>query len=417
MPKRALLSLTFAATLAATMGPFEARAEPYIVIPDPAEIAMDDDTPNIAKWRSNVLDAYEAAGQPLPEVLSIWTAFPMAGNNYSTYIDPRANDVQGIGLDAFFPPDGIKESTTPPLRALLWHNNVHVMDARASLHDAPVEGYARYLFLLELSHLWGPAARAPMPGESDLIGFPYHWSFFNDMASPAGGNAWTDNGDGTFTVVPGDPATVGFHMLDLYLMGLAEAAEVQPFSVLVNPVVPATPTDPFWGGAYAPRSFPWFDASSTLTVTATRRELTIDDVIAANGPRIPGAGVKTSWTIGFVLVVAADATAEDVADAKAAFDPIVEGLAPAFSDATMGRGTLEVVTNVAEGGGGGGAGGAPGTGGSDPGPSSTGSGSEQPPDDADGGDDGCGCRSAKRSDASVLGLVLALALALRKKRR
>jgi hypothetical protein len=261
--------------------------------------------------------------------------------------------------------------------------------------------------------LWGPAARAPEPGGQDLIGFPYHWSFFNDMASPAGGNEWTDNQDGTFTVVPGDPATVGFHMLDLYLMGLAEPEEVPPFGVLVNTVVPPMPTDPFWGGAFAPHSFAWFDAQATpLTVTATRRELTIDDIIAANGPRIPGAGVKTSWTIGFVLIVPADATPTQIEEAKAAFDPIVESLPTGFSDATMGRGTLEVVTNVEEPGegGGGGAGGAPGTGGSDPGPSSTGSGGKQPAEDG-GDDDGCGCRAAKRGDASVLALALALALA------
>ena len=62
-------------------------------------------------------------------------------------------------------------------------------------------------------------------------------------------------------------------------MGLAEPSEVPPFGVLVSTTVPGTPTDPFWGGAYAARSFPWFDAQGTpLTVTATRRELTIDDV-------------------------------------------------------------------------------------------------------------------------------------------
>ncbi len=391
-----------------------AQAAPYVTMRDPdGDVAVDDNTPNIATWRAKVLAGYEALGFPIPEVLSIWTAFPMAGNNYSTYIDPRAADVMGIGLEQFFPPDGIQESTKPPLRALLWHNNVLAMQARADLHDAPVAGYARYLFLLELSHLWGPALRAPAPGEFDLIGFPYHWSFFNDLASPAGGNVWTDNGDGTFTVTPGDPATLSFSMLDLYVMGLATPAEVPPFGVLTNVVVPPTPTDPFWGGAYAARSFPWFDAQGpALTVTATRRSLTIDDVIAANGPRDPVAGTKDTWTVGIVLLVGADATDAEVAAAEAAFDPIAESLAPGFSDATMGRGTLEIVTLVEEGGGGGGGGAGAGGGASSTSSSGSGGGA---PDDAPA-DEGCDCRTAG-APATGGGWVLALGLALAARRR
>jgi MYXO-CTERM domain-containing protein len=418
MPKRSLAAIALVSAAALTPAA-DAAAAPYIVMVDPAEIAESDDTPNIGSWRNKLLEQYATLGLELPEVLSIWTAFPMAGNNYSTYIDPRENDVTGIGFDSLYPNEGLFETDDPPLKALLWHNNILKMDARAGLHKAPVEGYARYLFLLELSHLWGPAAQAPAPGEGDLIGFPYHWSFFRDEPGPAGGNAWTDNGDGTFTVVPGDPATVRFNMLDLYLMGLADASEVTPFGVLVQTAVPPTPTDPFWGGAYAPRSFPWFDtAGEPLTVTATRRELTIDDIVAANGPRVPAAGTKDSWTMGIVLVVKSDATAEDIAAAKTAFDPIAESLAPAFSDATMGRGTLEIVTNVEEGGGGAGGGGTGGAGGSDGGTTtSSGSGGSDGGDD-DGAEDGCGCRSsAGEGGAGALGIAVALGLALRRRRR
>jgi MYXO-CTERM domain-containing protein len=371
-------------------------------------------------WRKKVMEQYEALGLELPEVFSIWTAFPMAGGNYGTFIDPRENDVTGIGFAPLYPPDGLFESTTPPVKAVLWHNNILAMPQRAALHDAPEEGYARYLFLLELSHLWGPAAQVPMPGPDDLIGFPYHWSFFKDQAGPAGGNAWTDNGDGTFTVIPGDPATVRFNMLDLYLMGLAEPEEVPPFGVLINTTVPTTPNDPFWGGAYAPRSFPWFNTvDPPLTVTATRRELTIDDVIAANGPRNPGAGVKTSWTLGIVLIVAADATDAEIDEAQAAFDPIAQNLAPWFSDATIGRGTLEVVSNYEEGTGGAGGGGVGGggTGGSTGETTSTGSGGKDGGDGETEEDDGCGCSSSKGGGgAGVLGVALALALALRRRR-
>lgn len=419
MLKSRLLTLTGAAALVVSTAAGTAAAAPYVTIKDPAGIAEPDDTPGLLMWRNALREQYLGLGLEWPEVLSVWTAFPMAGNNYGTYIDPRANDVQGIGLDDFYPPDGTFESTQPPLRAVLWHNNVLAMDARSSLHKAPIEGYARYLFLLELSHLWGPAARAPMPGEQDLIGFPYHWSFFRDQPGPAGGNAWTDNGDGTFTVVPGDPATVSYNMLDLYLMGLAEPNEVPPFGVLVDTVVPNMPTDPFWGGAYAPRSFPWFDTQGTpLTVTATRRELTIDDIIAANGPRVPAAGTKTSWTIGFVLIVKADATDQEIVEAQAAFDPIAASLPGAFSDATMGRGALEVVTNVEEGTGGGG--GATGTGGGGTTSATTTTSTSGAGGGGDGAEEdsgGCDCRTSGGGEPGVLGVGLALALASLRGRR
>ncbi len=379
-----------------------AHAAPYLVVRDPANIAKNDQTPNISAWRTQVLDEYEAAGLPVPEVLSVWTAFPMAGNDYATYIDPRENDVTGIGLDSFYPPDGLFASTTPPLRAVLWHNNVHALPDRADLHRAPLDGYAGYLFLLELSHLWGPALRVPAPGDQDLIGFPYHWSFFLDQPGPAGGNMWDNNGDGTFTVVPGDPATVRFSMLDLYAMGLADASEVDPFGVLINTSVPATPTDPFWGGAYEPHSFPWFDAEGEpLTITAERREITIDDVIAANGPRVPGSGEKTSWTIGFVLLVEAEATDQDISAAESAFAPIAESLPEVFALATQGRGELEVVSQVEEPGGGGAGGGEP-QGGNGGAVSAGGAGAAGggPLEDGDSG--GCDCSSAP-TKASVEG--------------
>jgi MYXO-CTERM domain-containing protein len=415
MLKRILCPIAAASVFAASLIASSASAAPYVTLKDPAEIAKPDDTPGLGTWRNKLMEQYEALGLELPEVFSIWTAFPMAGNNYGTFIDPRENSVSGIGLP-------LKESTTPPVKALLWHNNILAMPQRAALHDAPEEGYARYLFLLELSHLWGPQAEVPEPGQLDLIGFSYHWSFFKDEAGPAGGNAWTDNGDGTFTVVPGDPATVQFNMLDLYLMGLAEPEEVTPFGVLINTTVPPKPTDPFWGGAYAGRSFPWFNTvDPPLTITATRRQLTIDDIIAANGPRDPGAGVKTSWTVGIVLIVPAEATDAEIDEAQAAFDPIANNLAPWFNDATQGRGTLEVVSNYEEpmGGGGGGVGGG-GTGGST-GETTTSSGSggkDGGGDGETGEDDGCGCSSSKSGGgAGVLGVALALALALRRERR
>src|SRR6185369_11029244 len=99
----------------------------------------------------------------------------------------------------YFPPAGMLTSKTPPLDAILVHNDVTVLPARAAKMSAPVEGFANYLFLLELSHRFGPALRVPGADQNELTGFPFHWSFWMDAGgSPSGGNAWKDNGDGTF---------------------------------------------------------------------------------------------------------------------------------------------------------------------------------------------------------------------------
>src|SRR5262249_1961057 len=153
--------------------------------------------------------------------------------------------------------------------------------------------FSTYLFLLELSHTWGPALDVPGATPAELIGFPFHWSFWMDAGgSPAGGDGLGGNGGGAFTV-DGVEAHKGPHsMLYLYINGLAQPTEVMSFGVLENPMPPANVTDPLWGGAYAAHSFPWFDASTSLTVPATRKAFTIDDVVSQNGMRDPPAGMS-----------------------------------------------------------------------------------------------------------------------------
>ena len=301
-----------------------------------------------------LLALYKATGEPIPEILSVWTTFSLGGTDVSTIFDPFSNDVTGIGLQTAYPPQGVFKSSTPPLHSILFHNNVLALASRASLQNAPLDGFANYLFLLELSHNWGPAIQVPIaplpagqtPTTAELIGFSFHWSFWMDAGgSPAGGNVWTDNGDGTFTVTAADPKNMRYSMLDLYLMGLAKPAEVLPFGVLENAVPPPKVGDPLWGGPYAARSFPWFDSSTPFTVHATRRSLTIDDVVQANGARAPDAdNAPKSWQLGIVLLVSQNDAPDAIAAAQQLFDPLASACAPAFHAATQARGTLEVVT-------------------------------------------------------------------------
>lgn len=361
-----------------------------------------------------VIDQLTAEGVDLPEVISVWTSFPMNGNNFATYIDPKGNDVTGIGFEDVFPPDGLKEPTKPPLRAVLWHNNFRVMDQRASLVGSPLLGYARYLFLLELSHLWGPDISLPEPGKSEAVGFPFHWSFLLSAGgSPAGGNSWIDNGDGSFTVSAADPATLGYSLLDLYLMGLATPDEVPPFFVISQPVFPATPSDPLWGGSFSAKSFPWFVAGQDFTVSGVRRDLTVDDVIAANGERTPAAMTKTAWSFAVVLMVPNETTDEEIATLSEEFEPLAASLAPAFAEATSGRGALDLVLPAdppSQGGSGAGTGGGAAAGGG-----SGGGGASSNP-----ADDGCSCRTTgtnEESDGGLASLAIALSCFVRTRRK
>ena len=103
-----------------------------------------------------------------------------------------------------------------------------------------------------------------------------------------GGGVWQDNFDGTFTQLDDDyyvPAT-GYSYLDLYLMGLISPAEVPTFFLLKN-LVPAGK-----------------DSNGHPIFKADRIKVTIDDVIAAEGPRLPAVDqAQKKFNTGMVVIV------------------------------------------------------------------------------------------------------------------
>src|SRR6185436_18108793 len=121
-----------------------------------------------------------------------------------------------------------------------------------------------------------------------------HWSFLlNSSNSVMYGNDWRANDDGTFTSI-GRPGTF-FSPLDLYLMGLQPAAAVPPF-LLIDSHDRRADELPETG----------------VTVTGTPRTITIGDVIAAEGERVPSAeNAPKRFKLGFVLLVRAGHDAED----------------------------------------------------------------------------------------------------------
>jgi len=150
----------------------------------------------------------------------------------------------------------------------------------------------------EMGHRWSAFVSAKVNGETIPLG-PVHWARGLQApvafpyqrpteASAMGGGVWQDNFDGTYTQLDDDyyvPAT-GYSYLDLYLMGLISPAEVPDFFILKN-LVPA---------GKDPNGHPIFKAERT--------KVTIQDVIAVEGPRLPDVDhSQRRFNTGIVVVV------------------------------------------------------------------------------------------------------------------
>lgn len=103
-----------------------------------------------------------------------------------------------------------------------------------------------------------------------------------------GGGVWQDNLDGTFTQLDDDyyvPAT-GWSYLDLYLMGLITPAEVPDFFLLRNLAASGR------------------DANGHPIFKADRVKVTVQDVIAVEGPRVPAVDQsQKKFNTGMVVIV------------------------------------------------------------------------------------------------------------------
>jgi hypothetical protein len=118
-----------------------------------------------------------------------------------------------------------------------------------------------------------------------VVAYPYSLPI---EASTLGGSVWQANFDGTYTQLRDGyfvPAT-GYSYLDLYLMGLISAAEVPDFFIL-NHLVPIGK-----------------DTNAHPVFQAERTKVTIQDVIAATGPRLPDVShSQRVFNTGIVVVV------------------------------------------------------------------------------------------------------------------
>jgi hypothetical protein len=192
------------------------------------------------------------------------------------------------------PPDGIADNNTHNVLAYAKQLGERSPDGKMSDYN-----YAMSQVGHEMGHRWSAFVSAKVGNETIRLGDGAHWvqglqaqvAFPYQRpteASAMGGGVWQDNFDGTFTQLDDNyyvPAT-GWSYLDLYLMGLISAREVPDFFILRN----MTPAGR--------------DAQGRPMYKATRTRITIDDVIAAEGPRLPDVDhSQRAFNTGMVVIV------------------------------------------------------------------------------------------------------------------
>ncbi|MCH8964629.1 MAG: hypothetical protein IIB58_06690, partial [Planctomycetes bacterium] len=181
----------------------------------------------------------------------------------------RFNAVGGFNIAINVPEAGLGPfvsvssfSTLPNLRSYIYLARKDSLVLGPSLH--------------ELAHGWGVRLLAPEVLAQQVTDSESHWGF-----SSAGGQmgGWlpgtlVELGNGRFELSSGEVApggrsfnSVPYAPIELYLMGLADPREVDPIRVAINPT---------------PSSLFQFTADEIV-------ELTIDDIITANGQRVPSA--------------------------------------------------------------------------------------------------------------------------------
>jgi hypothetical protein len=105
--------------------------------------------------------------------------------------------------------------------------------------------------------------------------------------SVMGGAVFTATGGNAFAIAP--RAAYGYSFLELYLMGLADKSEVPPTTWLAN-------TSPALGASYWP-------PTAIKSVTGTKHEVTVDQVVASAGPRVPAyPATQKQFKVAFVLL-------------------------------------------------------------------------------------------------------------------
>ncbi len=178
-------------------------------------------------------------------------------------------------------------------------------DARLASHNLMHEFGHRWLHDISIlengsrTRVLNPLGGHPAQYVHTLAAFPIERSY---VSSVMGGGTFDDHGDGSFSSWP-TRASWGYSWTDLYLMGLASKNEVTPWFYLAN-------SDPALGPAYFP--------PANSTYRAERRNVMIEQVVGAMGPRQPAfPDTQREFRVVFVLLSRESATEGEITQIEA----------------------------------------------------------------------------------------------------
>ena len=221
-----------------------------------------------------------------PQILVVFSTFSEGGR--AVFYTPLANDVQGLGSG----PEAAIFDRTPgsPLEGWAW---LGPLEGLRSVYP----GYEHEAFVHEIVHRWGAYLRLSHPTlpEDVLLGRAQtHWSFrLHTEASVMEGNDWQPETHPRWHTVLRDQATPHLSPLDLYVMGVLSPEDVPPIRIMHG----LGGLDPSWMSV-DPEATPSHRLGTSLSAIPTRVDyVSIEDVVAANGPRIPAASALCSGTL------------------------------------------------------------------------------------------------------------------------
>lgn len=267
-----------------------------------------------------------------PQLAVVLTTAPTRCD--SIYYIPLANDTRGIGYVHADPRELFDDTPDLELEGIAFLNDWPYWSGRpAELESA---------FNHEVAHRWGARVRASDEAGQvlSLLGRGGdHWSYFLDSAgSVHEGNVWVAATSGFQSQTPEYPSALS--ALDLYLMGVATPDEVPPLRLLTNPEAP--------GVDCVGRSVSASSPPQTCGDTVIRAEMTpvsLDDIIAVEGPRVPAPAREPRDVDVVVLVIESSGsplTREDCDGLALAIDERLDG----FEQATRGRMRLHNVVDA-----------------------------------------------------------------------
>ena len=270
---------------------------------------------------------FYATHADLFDQLVVWTDAVMTPEDAFAFEATVANDVAGIGLDRF---DFSRQfNSAGRLESLVQ------MDAVAKFPDDPAtkflgENNTLSVIGQEVGHRWLAYLRFSdhnRQSSDALLGRDSaHWSFFFDSgASVMEGNRIQDLGGGSFRTVA---AVEQYSLLDQYAMGLVRDIDVPTMFYVESPVNvsnnAAADSPPRVG----------------VTLSGTRRDVVINDVIEVMGARSPSADTSPKLLRqAFLFVVSRGRTADPAAIAKV--DRIRLAWEPFYAQATGNRGRTD----------------------------------------------------------------------------